>query len=691
MQITRIRQGAAARPAAARPAAAGPAGLRALVGRLTAVEPVTVSVTGRAPMVVTGLAAERYLLSHSRRERLPATLVAPPMPGPHPAVLVCAGRNATLDQVTGAEPPDHPDRNVAEQLAQAGFVTLTLDYGLAPDLAPGRDPAAVLHELLALEGRCLLTALAEDALGALAWLCDRPEVDPDRVGLFGHSLGAAVALHTALLAERPLPVCAASHLGSYGTLYGRLRTGPVGGAVPGILRHADLPDLYAALAPAPLQVQYGLEDALLDQGDAAAAATAVLAGYGAAEAKEHVEVLGLPMGHGTDVPQAAAFLHRALATPPAGKLAVPAGRVRFDLGTRLEVLDRIDIALASGSLTLGPLGRELEELSAPWTGLPTAAVSSGSSALEMALRVIGVAGRTVLVPANTFFATAASAVRAGAHVDVVDTEPDGLGLDPGALHRRLCQGDDVGAVIAVHIAGVVSPAVHEVLSLCGQRGIDVVEDAAHALGSGLDGRPAGSFGRLGAFSLYPTKVATSGEGGLLSCARPEDLDLVHGYRDQGKASFEANVHTLLGSNWRLSELHAALGAAQLRRLPHLLAARRELGVWYDEHLAGLPGLRPYQPPAGTISNYYKYVVLLDEAVDRDTLRERLGRRHRVALAGGVYDTVVPDQPYFGDAFAGRPFPNARWFAARHVCLPLYVGMPRAHQEAVVGALRAELA
>src|SRR6185312_17494283 len=106
-----------------------------------------------------------------------------------------------------------------------------------------------------------------------------------------------------------------------------------------------------------------------------------------------------------------------------------------------------------GALTLGPFGQRMEELAEPWTGRPTAAVSSGSAALEIAFRIIGVAGRTVLVPANTFFATAASAIRAGAAVDLVDAEPVGLGMDPDALRAALDAHPDTAAVVPVHIAG----------------------------------------------------------------------------------------------------------------------------------------------------------------------------------------------------------------------------------------------
>lgn len=655
-----------------------------VVSRLAAVRPVALTVTEhRRDDPAGGLRRDRYTLAHEHRDGISAVVLTPDTPGEDrlwPAVLVCQGRNATLERVTGIDPPDYPDRPMAVHLANAGMVTLTIDYGLG-------DHSEILG--LALAGRSPLSVLVEDALAAARWLAGLPGVDGDRIALFGHSVGAAVALHTALLLGRPIPLATASHLGSYRTLFGRLRSADDAAALPGIVRHADLPDLYGALAPAPLHVQYGERDGFLDAADAAAAGEVVRKHYAAAGAAANVQVLALPIGHGTGVADAAGFLGTALAAPTTGRLTVPAARVVVDGPSRLQILDRIDDALATGALTLGRYGARLEELAEPIVGAPAVAVSSGSAALEAALRTIGVQGRSVLVPVNTFFATAASAIRAGAAVDFVDMELGGLGMDPTSLSAALDAHPDVAAVVVVHIAGVVSPTLPEVLSLCEDRGVPVVEDAAHALGSVLHGRPAGSFGRLATFSLFATKVATSGEGGLVAAPSAADLDELRRYRDHGKVSTAVNLHASLGSNWRMSELHAAVGIAQLERLDAIIAERRRIAAHYDTRL---DGLHRFHEPDGAGGNYYKYVVYLPDGVDRAVLKRRLRERHGVSLAGEVYDTLLCDQPYF----AGRPagygtFDTARWFSRRHVCLPVFNGMTTRQQDAVVTALRSELA
>ncbi|MFE0170901.1 DegT/DnrJ/EryC1/StrS family aminotransferase [Streptomyces sp. NPDC059002] len=708
MQLRHLRRLLAAEPAlrfTAGPSAAPSAHLarslhvRSVVQRLARVEHAPLTVTDTTTSSHEGLRREHLVLDSPLRGAFHGTLLAPADTVRGPAVLVLGGKNARLDQLTGDVPPDHPDRNVAEQLARAGFVTLSLDHGIGGGLdeerRAGRDEGTLLAHAFALTGRSLLGALVGDALGALDVLAAHPLVDPDRIGLFGHSLGAAVALHTALLApHRPLPLCAASHLGSYQALYERLLTGHEGAVLPGILEYADLADLYAAHAPAPLHLQYGTADSYLEPADARAAARHIEAAYASAAAD--VEVHELPMGHGTHVGHAADFFARTLAGPRAAHGEVPAQRIHFEVAERRAVLDRVDTALASGVLTQGPQVARFEELARTWTGTDTAAVASGSAALEIALRIIGVAGRTVLVPVNTFFATAAAAVRAGAAVGFVDIELDGLGMDPAALRAALDRHPDTAAVLPVHIGGIVAPSVDEVIALCGERGIPVVEDAAHAFGATLDGRPAGSLGRFGAFSFFPTKVAISAEGGLLAAGDADDLEQVRRWRDHGKSAQGSTLHDRPGSNWRLSELHAAVGTVDLERFAATLTARRELAARYDALLADVPGIRPHPVPAATVSNFYKYLAHPDpeRPLDRALLKKRLRERHGVALAGEVYDHLLCDHPYFEaeghrDTAQGA-FERGRWFARHHVALPLYPSLTEAEQIRVVAALRSEL-
>jgi perosamine synthetase len=244
--------------------------------------------------------------------------------------------------------------------------------------------------------------------------------------------------------------------------------------------------------------------------------------------------------------------------------------------------------------------------------------------------------------------------------------------------------------VVVHIGGVIAPSFMDVLAECTARGIPVVEDAAHALGSRLDGGLAGTFGEMATYSLHPAKVATSGEGGFFAAKDPAMLESGRKLRDHGKISTSQNIHDRLGNNWRLSEIHAAVGLAHFARLDELLTMRRELAAWYDEHLDSVPRVKRYVVPIGAQSNYYKYMAFLDPEVDRAELKARLRQRHGVSLAGEVYDVLLSDQPYFADRFRDRTFERAQWFAAHHICLPAFPSMTTAEQRHVLDALRTEL-
>src|SRR4051812_27061530 len=214
-------------------------------------------------------------------------------------------------------------------------------------------------------------------------------------------------------------------------------------------------------------------------------------------------------------------------------MRVPPARVSFPPEDRAEILARIDEALTTGQLTLSATGRELEdEFATRHQRTHAIAVSSGTSALEIILRAVGVEGREVLVPANTFFATAVAAVHAGARVRFVDCDPATMSFDLEDVRAQLTP--DTAAIIAVHIGGLISPALTALAALCDEHGVALVEDAAHAHGSALDGRSPGSFGIAGAFSFYPTKVIAGGEGGMIVTNDDTIAEEARTYRDQGK-------------------------------------------------------------------------------------------------------------------------------------------------------------
>ncbi|MQS17763.1 DegT/DnrJ/EryC1/StrS family aminotransferase [Streptomyces kaniharaensis] len=367
-------------------------------------------------------------------------------------------------------------------------------------------------------------------------------------------------------------------------------------------------------------------------------------------------------------------------------MGVPAARIVFDESDRTAVAEAVAEILATGALTLGPWTERFEQAFAAEHGASHAvAVSSGTAALEVILRSVDVRDRDVIVPAVTFYATAGAVLHAGGRPVIADVDRATLALSPDTLEAALTPG--TAAVVLVHIGGLITPDAEALRAVCNRRGIPLVEDAAHAHGSSLDGRAAGSFGLAGAFSFYPTKVTTSGEGGMILTESPELRDEARIYRDQGKGSFTTNHHVRPGYSWRMSELNAAVGAVHLRRLKEFIETRRAVARRYDAALAGLDGLEPVLEPAGCRSNYYKYVALLPPGVERAEFKRAVAEEHGVRLSGEVYDLPLHLQPVLAPYRRG-PLPVAEDVCARQICLPVHSDMTEDEAEQVIEAVSA---
>lgn len=364
---------------------------------------------------------------------------------------------------------------------------------------------------------------------------------------------------------------------------------------------------------------------------------------------------------------------------------VPAAKIQFLPKDRQWIAEKIQEVLASGQLTLGRYGAEFEKEFARFCGVRHAiAVSSGTSALEIIFRSLGVEGKKVLVPTNTFFATAAAVVHAGGNPVLVDMDPESFAMSAEEAEKSLTRGT-VGMVV-VHIGGILSAQMPALLALARSKGLWLVEDAAHAHGSSLKSTHAGAFGIAGSFSFYPTKVMTSAEGGMIVTNDDRIAEESRIYRDQGKASFTVNAHVRMGYNWRMSEPHAIIGLKHLERLPSMIADRRAVAALYDEGLAALQNLHALRIPADGFCNYYKYIAVLKEKRDRRQLKAILKERHGVSLAGEVYEEPLHKQPVF-EAYAAGPLPVSEDLCSRHICLPVFSGMKGSDAAQVLHALK----
>jgi perosamine synthetase len=347
----------------------------------------------------------------------------------------------------------------------------------------------------------------------------------------------------------------------------------------------------------------------------------------------------------------------------------------------LWVQDRLAELLTTGAhLTMGRYGEELEREVEALTGSRHAvAVASGTGALELILRGIDVVGAEVIVPTNTFGATAVAAIRAGATVVLADAGED-LAVDVQDVSRRITPR--TRAVVAVHIGGRIADSFSDLDQLCRRHDIALVEDCAHALGSTHLDRPAGTFGLAGAFSMFATKVITSGEGGLLVTSEPSVAATARLLRDHAKRA-DGTMATI-GYNWRLSEAQALLALAQMRALPRLRAARSAVIDVYNARLPGLDGVRTLPSRPHSIDNGYKYLVF-SQSHDLQRLAELLSWQYGIDLGGAVYRTPLHEQPAFFPYAEGTYQGAAAWCPA-HFCPPSHPLMTEADAHRVVDAL-----
>lgn len=369
-----------------------------------------------------------------------------------------------------------------------------------------------------------------------------------------------------------------------------------------------------------------------------------------------------------------------------------------------EDIDAVVEVLRSDFLTQGPTVPRFERAVAEYVGCRHAlAVNSATSALHIACLALGLGPEDWLwTTPITFVASANCALYCGARVDFVDIDPRTYNLCPEALAAKLEQARRENrlpkVVVPVHFSGQSCDmaAIHE---LSREYGFRIVEDASHAIGARYRGEPVGNcrYSDIAVFSFHPVKIITTAEGGMAVTNSPElarrmDLLRSHGItREPGLMSgtppgpwYYEQVE--LGFNYRLTDVHAALGCSQVTRLDSYLRTRHRLAARYGELLAGLPLVLPWQHP-DTWSSLHLYVVQVPQDA-AGAGRARIFAALRAAGVGvNVHYIPVHVQPHYQRAgFRAGDFPRAEAYYARALTLPLYPAMTEGQQDAVVSAL-----
>jgi dTDP-4-amino-4,6-dideoxygalactose transaminase len=342
---------------------------------------------------------------------------------------------------------------------------------------------------------------------------------------------------------------------------------------------------------------------------------------------------------------------------------------------------------------MGGVTQEFEHAFAEYVNAEHAiAVSNATVGLHLANRALGVGpGDEVIVPSLTFVATANAILYQGGAPVFVDVESESdFGVSPDAIERAITERTK--AITVMHYGGYLCdmPAI---LEIAGRHDLKVIEDAAHAPGSSLDGRFAGTFGDVGVFSFFSNKNLATGEGGMLVTDDDELAGQLRLMRSHGMTSLSWDRHkghafsydvVELGYNYRIDELRSALGLAQLEKLEAGNARRREITALYHSQLGELNGLSiPYREHPGT-SAAHLYPILLDEEVDRAAFMTSM---REAGVQTSIHYPPIHQFSYYRQRFGEQSLPLTEAIGRREVTLPLFPTMTDEQVGWVVEAVR----
>jgi perosamine synthetase len=366
---------------------------------------------------------------------------------------------------------------------------------------------------------------------------------------------------------------------------------------------------------------------------------------------------------------------------------VPFSRPCFSDRDLEEIASKVRDVLRSGWLTSGPLVGKFEEQFADFVGTKFAvALNSGTAALHSILLALGInEGDEVIVPTNTFVATANVALYVGAKPVFVDSDPETFNISPKDIENKISK--KTKAIIVVHLGGnpCDMDAIHRIAE---ENDLMLIEDCAHAHGAKYRGRSCGTFGVASAFSFYPTKVMTTGEGGIVVTNDQRLAEKIKMIRNHGRASYGPAEIISLGFNYRMSEINAVLGLSQLAHVSEYVETRNKFAKLYNEELSKIKWVIPQKVREENLSSYYVYIVKLEDSapVTRDELMLKLKEK---GIETSILYKPIHLQPYYRKLFGFTKgyLPVAELLGERTLALPLYSCMSTQDIEYVVETLK----
>ncbi len=347
----------------------------------------------------------------------------------------------------------------------------------------------------------------------------------------------------------------------------------------------------------------------------------------------------------------------------------------FNSSDRERIHREVDKILDQ-NLSMGPNVRAFENEFATQMKVKHAiAMNSCTSALEAALLTHNVVGKEVIIPSQTFIATGMAVHLSGATPVFAEISQKTMCLDINDVKSKITP--NTAGIILVHMAGIINPNLMDFKNFCIENNLFLIEDSAHSPGAILNNQYAGTFGDVGCFSFFPTKVMTSAEGGMLITNDDEIARFAQSYQNRGRdMNSSSEIYTIPGRNVRMTEMAALLGRIQLEKLDKFLEKRRALATVYQRELFGFDGIDVLIPNDLKSSSFWKVPIILSEGINRSVLTEKL-------LSKGInvdwaYNPPLHLQPVFVDLYQtyNGQLPVTESCLRRHICLPCHPRMSK---------------
>ncbi|UOF88968.1 DegT/DnrJ/EryC1/StrS family aminotransferase [Fodinisporobacter ferrooxydans] len=348
----------------------------------------------------------------------------------------------------------------------------------------------------------------------------------------------------------------------------------------------------------------------------------------------------------------------------------------------MEVLD-------SGQLGLGPKAKQFEEQLSEYIGSRFAiACNSGTSALHMLIRALGIRdGDEVITTPFSFVASSNCILFERAKPVFIDIDEKTLNMDVTQIENKITERTK--AILPVHVFG--QPAnMDEILKIARKYNLPVLEDACEAIGAKWNGKLAGSFGTAGVFAFYPNKQVTTGEGGIIVTDDEELAAVCYSLRNQGRGNdVQWLSHIRLGFNYRLDEMSAALGTAQMKRIEEILKKRQQVAAMYLEKLRDIPEIILPTIDARAEMSWFVFVIRFIEGIQRNQMMEGLLKR---GIGCRPYFTPIHLQPFYVEQFGYQTgdFPVTERVSQSTLALPFYNRLTEQEVDQVIRAIREEL-